>query len=97
MSAEPVSENPAATNAAGESANGKRHHLDTCGLFCPEPVMLLHNIVRDMAEGDTVEVVATDPSTQRDIPKFCTFLGHPLLSQCVEEDRFCYVIQKGPG
>lgn len=72
-----------------------KHTLDTCGLYCPEPVMMLHNAVRDMAKGDTVEVAATDPSTQRDIPKFCNFLGHPLLSQRVEDDKFFYVIEKG--
>ena len=69
--------------------------LDTCGLYCPEPVMLLHNRVRDMAVGESVEVVATDPSTQRDIPKFCSFLNHQLVSQEQRGDRFVYLIRKG--
>lgn len=64
------------------------HVLDARGLFCPEPVMLLHNVIRDMEEGQVVQVVATDPSTQRDIPKFCSFLGHELLRQ--EESEGCY-------
>lgn len=68
--------------------------LDTCGLFCPEPVMMLHNKVRDVAAGDVIEVIATDPSTQRDIPKFCTFLGHQLLSQHEKEKKYYYYIQK---
>lgn len=71
------------------------HVLDTSGLYCPEPVMMLHNIIRDMASGETVEVIATDPSTQRDIPKFCTFLSHPLLTQRVEGGKYFYVISKG--
>ena len=71
------------------------HVLDTSGLFCPEPVMMLHNIIRDMASGETVEVIATDPSTKRDIPKFCNFLSHPLLSQREEEGKFVYLVQKG--
>jgi len=70
------------------------HLLDTCGLFCPEPVMLLHNKIRDMRSGERVEVLATDPSTQRDIPKFCTFLGHSLVEQRTEDARFIYVIRK---
>ena len=28
-----------------------QHELDTCGLFCPEPVMMLHNKIRDMSPG----------------------------------------------
>nr|WP_067289635.1 sulfurtransferase TusA [Marinobacterium profundum] len=71
--------------------------MDACGLFCPEPVMLLHNRVRELQAGQVLEVVATDPSTQRDIPKFCTFLGHELLAQNVENDQYRYLIRKGAG
>lgn len=73
------------------------HTLDATGLFCPEPVMLLHNKIRDIAVGDTVQVLATDPSTQRDIPKFCTFLGHELLSSAVDEGQYVYVLRKCEG
>ena len=45
--------------------------LDARGLFCPEPVMLLHNKIRDLANGDLLRLTATDPSTTRDVPKFC--------------------------
>ena len=38
------------------------HTLDTSGLFCPEPVMMLHNKIRDMVEG---EVIA-DPLKRQD-------------------------------
>ncbi len=69
--------------------------LDARGLFCPEPVMLLHNAVRDLGEGQCLEVLATDPSTQRDIPRFCGFLGHALLDQREAEGEFRYLIRKG--
>lgn len=68
--------------------------LDTRGLFCPEPVMMLHGAIRDMAPGEAVRVIATDPSTQRDIPRFCQFLGHALLEQAAEGDEFRYLIRK---
>ncbi|MGB0467712.1 MAG: sulfurtransferase TusA [Pontibacterium sp.] len=71
------------------------HTMDAQGLHCPEPVMLLHNTVRDMSDGQVVRVIATDPSTQRDIPKFCSFLGHELLEQQVNEAVFEYYIRKG--
>lgn len=73
------------------------HLLDASGLLCPEPVMLLHNKVREMATGELLRVVATDPSTQRDIPKFCAFLGHELVQQKVDAQRFEYLIRKGAG
>lgn len=68
--------------------------LDASGLTCPEPVMLLHNKVRDLPAGALLKVIATDPSTQRDIPKFCTFLGHQLVQQQQEEFRYLYWIRK---
>ena len=68
--------------------------LDATGLFCPEPVMLLHNKVRDLAPGAVLQVLATDPSTRRDIPKFCLFLGHELLEQSQQGERFIYWIRK---
>jgi tRNA 2-thiouridine synthesizing protein A len=70
------------------------HVLDATGLFCPEPVMMLHNIIRDMAAGEVVQVIATDPSTQRDIPKFCAFLGHDLLQQEAADGQYCYWLRK---
>ena len=69
-------------------------HLDACGLFCPEPVMMLHNSIRDMASGEVLEIIATDPSTTRDVPKFCLFLGHELLARSEQNDRYHYLIRK---
>jgi len=67
--------------------------LDTQGLFCPEPVMMLHNAVRDANPGDVIKVIATDPSTERDIPKFCQFLGHELLESSLENQQWTYFIR----
>lgn len=68
--------------------------LDASGLNCPEPVMMLHNTVRDMPAGGLLKVIATDPSTRRDIPKFCVFLGHELLEQHEQDGTYLYWIRK---
>ena len=57
------------------------HFLDTKGLICPEPVMMLHRAIRKIATGEALLVESTDPSSMRDIPKFCIHLGHELRSQ----------------
>ena len=44
--------------------------------------------------GGLLKVIATDPSTRRDIPKFCLFLGHELLEQQVEAGTYLYWIKK---
>lgn len=69
--------------------------LDARGLFCPEPVMMLHNRIGDVEPGGVLRVVATDPSTTRDIPRFCQFLGHELVSQVEQEGEFIYLIRRG--
>ena len=68
--------------------------LDTCGLYCPEPVMMLHNKIRDVEPGTVIKVVATDPATTRDIPKFCNFLKHELVEQQQEGELYIYRIRK---
>lgn len=68
--------------------------LDACGLLCPEPVMLLHGKVRDLEAGQVLEVLATDPSTERDIARFCQFLGHQLLLAEQRGEQWYFLIQK---
>lgn len=70
------------------------HLLDARELFCPEPVMLLHKKIREIPNGELLVLVATDPSTTRDVPKFCHFLGHELVSSDTEGSIFRYTIRK---
>ncbi len=56
--------------------------------------MLLHKKFREMQAGDILEIVATDPSTERDIPKFCLFLEHELLLHDARENEYFYRIRK---
>ena len=78
-----------------EAAPDREVELDTTGLYCPEPIMLMHNKVRDMRPGEVLKVIATDPATQRDVPKFCQFLGHELIRQETLEDSYRYFIRLG--
>ena len=68
--------------------------LDAKGLMCPEPVMMLHTKVKELEPGGVLQVLATDPSTKRDIAKFCSFLGYTLLSTAEIDDVFVFYIEK---
>ena len=37
---------------------------------------------------------ATDPSTERDVDKFCEFLGHKLLEKKITNENLYFVVQK---
>jgi tRNA 2-thiouridine synthesizing protein A len=66
---------------AEEIIESEALELDATGLYCPEPVMLLHNRIKDISAGALLRLIATDPSTVRDVPKFCLYLGHELVSK----------------
>jgi len=71
------------------------HTLDASGLRCPEPVMMIRKTVRSLASGQTLLVIADDPSTTRDIPSFCRFMDHTLLASETDNMPYRYLIKKG--
>lgn len=64
------------------------------GLLCPEPIMMLHKAMQGLKSGEKVELYATDPSTERDIDRFCKFLGHNLLTKKTSTEPFYFLIEK---
>ena len=78
----------------GEREAEPQESIDAIGLKCPEPVMLLHAAMRRLQSGQELTLRATDPSTERDVPNFCEFLGHALLVARREGDEFHYRIRK---
>lgn len=68
--------------------------LDTTGLICPEPIMLLHKTIRPLNSGDVIEMTATDPASVRDVGNFCRHLGHSLLENHEQNATFYFKIQK---
>ncbi|CUX96762.1 sulfurtransferase TusA [Candidatus Doolittlea endobia] len=69
--------------------------LDARSLRCPEPIMILRKTVRYMEDGQTLLIIADDPSTIRDIPDFCWFMEHTLLVQATEQLPYRYLLRKG--
>lgn len=70
------------------------HQLDAIGLRCPEPVMMVRLNIRKIKAGETLLVLADDPSTSRDIPSFCRFMEHELLAKQCDDIPFQYLIRK---
>ncbi|VAY02512.1 Sulfurtransferase TusA [Arsenophonus endosymbiont of Aleurodicus dispersus] len=68
--------------------------LDTQGLRCPEPIMMIRKIFRHMVESETLLIIADDPATIRDIPAFCRFMEHKLLAEEIKCPPYRYVIRK---
>jgi tRNA 2-thiouridine synthesizing protein A len=80
--------------AVSEPATPDEQLADLRGLKCPEPLMMVRKSVRAMRGGELLHVVASDPTTLRDIPQFCRFLEHELLAQWQEGDDLHFRLRK---
>lgn len=69
--------------------------LDTIGLRCPEPVMMIRKKMRSLESGQKLLITADDPSTTRDIPSFCRFMDHELVASSIDEKPYQYLVKKG--
>jgi tRNA 2-thiouridine synthesizing protein A len=75
--------------------SNSEHQLDALGLRCPEPVMMIRKTVRNLAQGQTLLIIADDPATVRDIPSFCQFMDHTLVASQTAQLPYQYLIKKG--
>ncbi|MDA0262096.1 MAG: sulfurtransferase TusA family protein, partial [Proteobacteria bacterium] len=57
----------------------KQSMLDARGLACPLPVLKARKLLRTLAPGAVLRVLATDRMAKIDLPHFCTEAGHDYL------------------
>jgi len=68
--------------------------LDATGLLCPLPVLRAQKVLRDMAAGEVIDVLATDTASVNEFPAFCQQTGHELLEWEQTGDRFRFRLRK---
>lgn len=68
--------------------------LDTSGLKCPLPVLKAKKALKALAPGDTLRVVATDPSAVADFRNFCDATGDALLESEEGGGQYRFLIRK---
>ena len=69
--------------------------LDCSGLQCPGPIMKVFEAMKDLSDGDALEVVASDPGFVRDIAAWCRRTGNTLVSTGKGDDYYSAVVRKG--
>ncbi len=69
--------------------------IDACGLQCPGPVMKIKQAMDVIAEGERIEITATDVGFSRDAQAWCNTTGHLLISNVEEKGCYTVVIEKG--
>lgn len=73
--------------------NGDRTY-DASGLLCPLPVLRANRMMRDLAPGQTLKVLATDPAAEADFPAYCRQTGHTLVQTARKGDTLVFLIRK---
>ena len=68
--------------------------LDTRGLNCPLPILKAKKALADMASGEVLKVVATDPGSVRDFQAFARQTGHELVEQTRTEAEFTHYLRR---
>jgi tRNA 2-thiouridine synthesizing protein A len=71
-----------------------RIHLDLSGLKCPLPVLKARKVLRGLAAGEELEVIATDPMSAIDIPNMVREEGDELVTQGKAQRHLTFVIAK---
>ena len=68
--------------------------LDTRGLRCPLPVLRARKAMQQVAPGEVLLVLATDPGTVRDFDAFCAATGHELVERSTQAGEYTFRIRK---
>jgi tRNA 2-thiouridine synthesizing protein A len=68
---------------------------DVRGLSCPLPVLYAHKTLRQMAAGEVLEVLFSDPTARRDLPSYAGEAGHQVSVVQERGDHFSLLIKKG--
>jgi len=58
--------------------------LDCVGLYCPMPIVKTAEKIKQLKQGEVLEVVADDKGIKQDMPAWCQATGHKFLG--VEEE-----------
>lgn len=68
--------------------------VDACGLQCPMPLLKAKLALNALGAGDILQVLVTDPGSQRDFVVFAQQSGHILLESTQSDACFEYIFQK---
>ena len=68
--------------------------LDLKGLSCPLPVIKTAKAMKELAPGQLLEVLATDPGSVPDFKAWAQTTGNPLVESGQEGGVFRFLLKK---
>jgi tRNA 2-thiouridine synthesizing protein A len=68
--------------------------LDARGLNCPLPILRTKKALSSLQTGDTLEILASDPGSVKDMHSFCLQTGNQLLSTNDSDGAYHFIVRK---
>jgi tRNA 2-thiouridine synthesizing protein A len=68
--------------------------LDLKGLSCPLPIVKTAQGIKEVASGELIEALATDPGSVADFAAWCKSTGNELVESGEDGGVFRFVIRK---
>jgi tRNA 2-thiouridine synthesizing protein A len=68
--------------------------IDARGLSCPMPIVKTAQAVKGIPSGATVELLATDPGSTKDVVAWCRATGNDLVEQTSDGAVYRFVIRR---
>ncbi|MBI4302139.1 MAG: sulfurtransferase TusA family protein [Chloroflexi bacterium] len=68
--------------------------VDSRGTLCPLPVVDTKRAIDEMASGQILKLLATDPGSESDMKAWSRRTGHQILYAKTEDKVFTFYIQK---
>lgn len=68
--------------------------FDASGLACPLPIVKTKKALSDMAPGQVLRVISTDPGSVCDMAAFAEQTGNTLLEQGNENKKYVFFLKK---
>lgn len=70
------------------------HVLDARGLQCPLPVLRANKVMRGLAVGAELEILASDPAAPKDFANYAATTGHVLVDSRAVDGVFTIILRK---
>ena len=68
--------------------------LDASGLNCPMPILRAKKALKELASGDVLRIIATDPGSVKDFEAFAKQTGNELLESKEAGGKYEFLIKK---
>ena len=53
--------------------------LDTLGYFCPMPIIMTSKKIKELSNGQVLEILSDDEGIKKDMPAWCQTTGHEMV------------------